>query len=403
MATYYCTVGNINGEIKELIVESDSVENLKRKIFLQGYYPIKIERQSIFKFARNLAGNLFGYVGNKEIINFFTQLSSLISAGIALVDALTVLNTDIENPVLRNEIIFIIQDVSEGISFSEAIKKRKVFPEFISESLKAGEISGNLDKVINNLVDVLKKQAVLKRKFISALIYPVIILLASIVVLSYLLVKVVPVFSNMYKEMEVALPFLTRVVITTSIFIKENIFLILLLIIGVIIEYRARCKSSNFSLKIDRLKLKLPVIGSLVFYYSVSQFLKSFSLLISSGLSCIPALSIASSSLHNKELRRRLNIVINLISSGLPVSYAFSEQRLLPPTGISILKSGEESGRLSELIRFLAEQLDEEIDILTERISALIEPFLMIFVGICVVIIIIALYLPLFDMIGQVR
>jgi type IV pilus assembly protein PilC len=336
-----------------------------------------------------------------DLSRFTRQFAAMTSAGLPLVQCMDILSHQTENKTLSAAIGQASGDIQGGSSLAEAFGKHpKIFNNLYCNMVAAGETSGNLDGVLARLAEYQEKAHKLIRKIRGAMIYPVILGFVSTVVTSLLLIFVVPTFADMFSELGGDLPAPTLVVMTISDFLQRYILqvLIALLIIAVFVyQYRKTNKGAYF---FDSLLLKIPVLGDLNRKSSISRFSQTLSTLLDSGISIIQALSITAKTAGNKVLEKGIFLTIEKITGGQSIAEPLNETGLFPPMVIHMIAVGEKTGDISSMLRKISTFYEEEVDAAVDAFTSVLEPVMIVLLGVVIGGILLAMYLPMFEMIN---
>ena len=342
-------------------------------------------------------------VKTKDIVIFTRQLSTMIDAGLPLVQGLDILGNQQENPTFKKMLLDIKNEVESGSTFADALKKYpKHFDRLYRNMVAAGEIGGILDEVLRRLSDYMEKAQALKAKVKSAMTYPAIVLAISTVVLGIILIFVIPVFAKMFAEFGSALPAPTQIVINMSNFIKSYILVIIGAFVLLFVIFKKFYATPKGKLIIDRLILKAPVFGPLIKKVAVAKFSRTLGTLINSGVPIIEALNVAAGTAGNKIVENAIRAVKASISEGRSIAQPLMESKVFPSMVVQMISVGETTGALDSMLNKIADFYDEEVDTAVDGLTSMIEPFMIVFLGGTIGSIIIAMYLPIFKMAGVV-
>lgn len=371
----------------------DEVINLLRR---QNILPINVTakpKELTFKFGGQK-------VTDKDIVIFTRQLATMIDAGLPLVQCLEILGNQTENKTLAKTITQVRSDVETGSTFAEALKKHpKVFNDLYVNMIAAGEAGGILDTILQRLAAYMEKFAKIKKQIKSAMIYPSIILFVAVAVVALLMVVVVPMLASMFAEMGQALPLPTRIVVGISKFLSSWGGVILALsIIGFIVGLVQWRKTINGRKITDAIALKIPVVGMLIQKVSVAKFTRTLGTLISSGVPILEGLLIVARTAGNKIVEEAITSTRQSVSEGKTLAEPLGKARVFPPMVTQMISVGEATGALDNMLGKIADFYDEEVDSAVAALTSMLEPMLMIFLGITVGFVIVAMYLPIFQM-----
>ena len=339
-------------------------------------------------------------VTDKDIVVLTRQLATMIDAGLPLVQCLEILGSQTENKTLAKVIVQVRSDVESGATFADALKKHpKVFDSLYVNMVAAGEAGGILDTILGRLAAYMEKFAKIKRQIKSAMIYPAVILFVAVAVVALLLVVVVPMLATMFKEAGQALPLPTRIVITISDFLKGWGGLILLVsIVGSIYGIRQWRKTENGLRLTDRFAMQIPVMGALIIRVSVAKFTRTLGTLMTSGVPILEGLIIVARTAGNKIIEEAIMQTRQSVSEGKTLAEPLTKAKVFPAMVTQMISVGEATGALDNMLNKIADFYDEEVDAAVAALTSMLEPMLMIFLGTTVGFVIIAMYMPIFQM-----
>jgi len=343
-------------------------------------------------------------VKQKSVAVFTRQLATMIDAGLPLVQSLEILSSQQENKTFKDILRGIKEDVEGGSTFAGALKKHPAtFNELYTNLVVAGEEGGILDNILNRLASYIEKSEALKKKVKSALIYPAVIVSVAVGVVMILMFFVIPVFEAMFKSAGNALPLPTLIVVTISRVLKKYVYVVILAPILFFILFRKYYQTQNGRALIDRLLLKLPVFGMLIKKIAVARFSRTLGTLVSSGVPILDGLSIVSRTSGNKTIETSILNARASIREGETIAEPLGRSSIFPPMVIQMISVGESTGALDSMLSKIAEFYEEEVDVAVGNLTALLEPFLMIFLGVVIGGVVIAMYLPIFNMASAIH
>ena len=323
----------------------------------------------------------------------------MIDAGLPLVQSLEILSQQQDNKTFKNIIREIREDVESGSTFAGALKKHPVtFNELYTNLVVAGEEGGILDNILNRLANYIEKSEALKKKVKSALIYPATIVGVAVIVVMILMIFVIPVFETMFKSSGQNLPLPTLIVVTLSKMIKKYVIIFIPAAILLFFLLRKYYQTSNGRAVIDRLLLKLPVFGSLFKKIAVARFSRTLGTLVSSGVPILDGLSIVSRTSGNRTIETAILNARASIREGETIAEPLNRSGIFPPMVIQMISVGESTGALDSMLSKIADFYEDEVDIAVVNLTSLLEPFLMVFLGVVIGGVVIAMYLPIFNM-----
>ncbi|MCK9418053.1 MAG: type II secretion system F family protein [Nitrospirae bacterium] len=339
-------------------------------------------------------------VKDKDIVIFTRQLATMIDAGLPLVQCLDILGNQTENKTLAKTVNQVRSDVESGATFADALKKHpKIFDNLYCNMVAAGEAGGILDTILGRLAAFMEKFAKIKGQIKSAMIYPSVILFVAVAVVSLLLVVVVPMLANIFVEAKMQLPFPTRVVMAVSNFLKGWGGLVLLVsLVAFFIGLKQFRKTENGRRLTDAFALKVPVAGSLIQRVAVAKFTRTLGTLLTSGVPILEGLLIVSRTAGNKVVEEAILATRQSVSEGKTLAEPLGRAKVFPSMVVSMISVGEATGALDNMLNKIADFYDDEVDSAVAALTSLLEPMLMIFLGITVGFVIVAMYMPIFQM-----
>ncbi|NLW33232.1 MAG: type II secretion system F family protein [Fibrobacter sp.] len=364
----------------------------------------KVRPVSIKNDALNIDFSFLNKVKLQDIGRFTRQFSAMTSAGLTLVQCLDILSSQTENKKLASAIKQVSNDIQGGSTLADALMKHpSIFNSLYCNMVAAGEASGSLDVVLTRLADYQEKADALRRKIKGAMTYPLILLIVAIGATVAMLTFVVPTFAQMFTDMGGNLPLPTRIVMNISTFMQNYFFVILLLFAGAFAALAYYYKTDDGKLKIDNLKLHLPVFGDLERKSSIGRFAQTLSTLLTSGVTILDALSITAKTAGNKVLEKGIFKTLEKISGGLTIAEPLKETGVFPPMVIHMISVGEKTGDLAEMLKKISEFYEEEVNAAVDALTSIIEPVMLVVMGGIIGGVLIAMYLPMFDMIGTIQ
>ncbi|MDO5577293.1 MAG: type II secretion system F family protein, partial [Fibrobacter sp.] len=381
----------VKGELQA--ANKNEVISLLRK---KKVRPISIKNEGL-----NIDLSFLNKVSLQDVGRFTRQFSAMTSAGLTLVQCLDILASQSENKQLAAAVKQISTDIQGGSTLADALMKHPtIFNTLYCNMVSAGEASGSLDVVLARLADYQEKADALRRKIKGAMTYPVILLVVAIGATTAMLTFIVPTFAQMFSDMGGSLPLPTQIVMNVSTFLQKYFFLILLAVIGSIVAFNYYYKTENGKFVIDNIKLKLPLFGDLERKSSISRFAQTLSTLLNSGVTILDALSITAKTAGNKVLEKGIFKTLEKITGGLTIAEPLKETGVFPPMVIHMISVGEKTGGLAEMLEKIAQFYEEEVNSAVDALTSIIEPVMLVVMGGVIGSVLIAMYLPMFDMIG---
>ncbi len=399
MKYYYNGVTRGKESVKGTIDATDEIE-ARLRLRLMQIRPtlVKIDKPTNIKFDLDKLG-LGPKMDLKAMVVFTRQLSSLIDSGVPVVQCISILWEQEQRPHFKKVLLKIKEHIESGGTLSGAMEKYpKIFNDYFVRIVEAGEMSGTLDVSVRRVGIQLEKLGKLKSKVISALTYPVITLVVAIIVLVFMLLKVIPGVAQLYSDNSAKLPELTVFVLGLSKWVQDNFFNMIIVVAGMAVGIPYLFKNPKTKEKLDPLLLKLPLFGSLITRSTVATFSRTLSSLISSGVPLLQSFDICIRLIGNTALKKVLKDTQQGVAEGKTISYSLGKSTFFPPMVVHMVNIGEMTGKLDELLGKVAEIYDDEVDDIIGRMTGLLQPLLIVFVGGIVAFLLLAMYLPIFQL-----
>jgi type IV pilus assembly protein PilC len=397
MLTFAYQARDASGKISNGVQEGINEENAVNALMARGLLVLSIQQKAASKMARAKAK-----VPDADLVMFTRQLATMVDAGLPLVGALTALfeqSDPRKQAGLRRVIGEISAYVQEGSTFYDAISKHpKVFSRLYTSMVKAGESGGMLAEVLDRLAGFLESSARLRKKVKSAMTYPVIVICIALGITTFLIVKVVPVFGSIFADFGAKLPAPTQFLIDLSEFIRGYWYFIVGGLVGAFYAIRTWVNSPKGAETWDRWKLKLPVFGPLTHKICMSRFSRTFAQLIRSGVPILEVMQIVGDTSGNSVVTKAIKSVSNDVERGDHLTAALSRQVIFPPMMLRMVAAGESTGKIDTMLEKMADFWDEEIEATLSALTSLLEPLLIVFLGVIVGGIVIAMFLPIFKL-----
>lgn len=383
-------------------VEAKETKDAANYLRQKGLVPIEISKEQDYDILKKLPG--LGGVKAKDLVIFTRQLSSMLTSGLTLLKSLEILKDQISNKVLQETLGGIILDIEEGKSFSESITKYpEIFPSIYVSLVKAGESSGLLDKIFLRLATNLEKQQKLKNKVKGALMYPVIVILLMVAVIFILMFFVIPQLSGLYESLDVELPLATRIVVGIS----EAVIKIWPLIIGFVLivtyAFRRWKKTPRGKEIYDKNLLKLPLFGKIVKQTILTEFARTFGLLVGTGTLIVDALSQSAGVTGNALYEKSILDIAGRVEKGVPVGEAMGYFPEFPPLLVQLIKVGEETGKMDENLMKASEYFEEEVNQSIKTLTTAMEPFIMLVLGVGVGFLVFSVISPIYNLLSAIK
>lgn len=391
------------------VIESTSENRARKDLAAQGFSVSRIAEVAAIASEKKASGGkakkpLFGTgVGKENITVFSRQLSTLLKAGLPLLRSLEVIARQEKNPYFKAIVDQLADNVRTGNKFSDGLSQHpKIFDKLYVNMTKAGEAGGVLDVVLDRLSTFQEKALKTTNKVKSAMVYPIVIMGVAVAIVAILMIFVVPQFQKIFTDMlkgNARMPALTQTIIDISDFMKENYILTGLIIVGVILFVKIFFKTKIGIRVWDTAALKLPKIGDLVMKSTVARFTRTFGTLLASGVPILEALTITRGTINNSLISEALSRVHDRVRDGENLSTPLDQQKIFPTMVTSMVEVGEETGQLPEMLNRIADNYDEEVDNSVGAITSIIEPIMIVFLALVVGTIVIALFLPIIQII----
>lgn len=397
--TFSYRVKDKQGKIITGAIEAESKTAVASKLRSMGYIVLDISEKKE-GFSLSLPG-FSKKVKIKDLTVFARQFATMINSGVSITRALGILTEQTTNPTLREVINQVRKDVESGLSLSEALSKQsKIFPPIFVNMVKAGEAGGVLDEVLLRLADHYEREANLRSRVKSALTYPVAVFVFSIIIAFVMITFIVPVFMNMFESLGGELPAATQMLVNLSNFIRSRWYVLLIAGLGFYYGFKIFKSRPRGRYIVDSIKLKLPVFGKLTQKMALAKFSRTLATLISSGVPILQALDIVADTAGNAVITAAIRESRSSIKEGESISKPLSRSPVFPPMVVQMISVGEETGSLDNMLKKIADFYDEEVTATVDSLTSLLEPVLMIFMGIMIGGIVISLYLPMFQVIS---
>jgi type IV pilus assembly protein PilC len=399
MMEFRCRLGTPGGEILEGVYVADSEDRLRRELEEKGLYVLSLQRRTGLKGAISLGKQRRGRVSRQEFLVFNQELATLLKAGMPLVQSLDILRQRVSNQTFKTVLDTVYDKVKSGTSLSDAFAEHgTMFPPVYAASLMAGERSGNLDAVIRRYVAYEKVIGTVRKRTISALIYPAILVTMMIVLIGIIVLKVVPAFSDFYGNFDRPLPLSTRVIVAISNAVVGNIWLMLATVVGVVAGLTMWIRHPAQRASFHRFLLTLPWLGETIRKFATAQVARTLATLLGGGIPLVNAVEIGGRSMSNRYLAKELDDVRRQVQEGQSFAGALRQRSAFPDVAVKMVEVGESTGALQEMLNSLADFYDEEIETEVSRFITLVEPVLLVVMGVIIAVVVLALYMPLFEL-----
>ncbi|MBE5812593.1 MAG: type II secretion system F family protein [Clostridiales bacterium] len=391
----YKALDQSGNKIKDKI-EAANKETVVSMLKTKGLFVVTVEEEDIFSKDIELFSN--SAFSTKGIAIFARQFAILLKSGISITGSLDILREQLENKIMARTVNTVYQEVQKGTALSTALRNTKKFPDLLVNTIEAGEAGGNMEDVMERMANYYEKSDKTASKVKSALIYPCMVLLVTIIVTYILLTQVVPTFAEMFSSLDLELPLLTRMLMAVGEFFNTYwipVFGVLAALIAILFYY-LRTPEGKF--RKDLLMMSIPLVKSLVQKSAIAKFARTMSIMLRTGIPMINALELSSKVVNNVVMTRALIGVKAKVEAGSNLSAPIEEMKVFPKLVVSMIKIGEETGALDEMLNKCADFYDDEVDTVSARITSMIEPMVIIILALIVGTIVMAIIQPMFQM-----
>jgi type IV pilus assembly protein PilC len=400
MSTYRCKIGTSDGRVLEKEFEADNREALQESLEDQGFFVFKMRKSSLQWFSKGLGG---GSLSGRRLLALNQEMQVLIRSGLPILQVLDTLVDRMEAGGLLNALQDIRTDVKGGSSLSDAFGRfPQMFPQLYVASLRAGEQSGDLPITLSRYIEYQKRVEAIRAKVRSATFYPALLAVAVAVVLGFLMLYVIPSFTQVYADANMQLPLLTRIVIAVADGLVAWLPVwVPTLLIGLFL-FRVYARTDGGAFMVDRVKLRLPFFGVLLNEYALSTFCRTFSITLASGIPVVQAMQMSRGTLNNRVQEKRLANAVKRIEEGARISEALEQTGNFPIIALRMIGVGESSGSLVDMLTDVSDYYEDEVERRLDRLTTMVEPLMMMTMGLLIGGIVVAMYIPIFQMAGTV-
>jgi len=399
MATFKYIAKDTNGKTVNDTMEASDRKAVVKYLREKNCVIVNIEEKEAAKRRLPLPFIQRKKIKTDDLVIFARQLATMVNAGISLMGAFDILGEQAETPQVKKVLLKVRDDIQTGSSLSESMSREpRVFSPFFINMVKAGESSGALDEILDRVASYLEKTAGLMRRIKAALVYPAIVSIMAVVITALLLLKVVPVFEEIFAGFGAELPLPTQILINVSSMLRAFFLLYVGLFILALFSLILFIRTDTGRLAFDRFMLRLPIFGKLVRKVAVSKFTRTLSTLTKSGVSILTALDIVSKTAGNKVVENAVNEVKKGIKEGEKIAAPLSQHKVFPPIVVRMIAVGEETGELEKMLSKIADFYDEQVDAAVTGLTSMIEPLIIAFLGIVIGSIVICMFMPIFKL-----
>ena len=399
MPTYVYEGKNPSGKKVAGEVEARTTDELYR-----WFRANRVTVTSVKKKRKELSFRIGTGINLKEIADFARQLAVMIGAGLPLSQCLSVMATQVENKHLRTVLRSVSHSVESGSTLADSMLKRKdVFGDLFIHMVEAGELGGVLDIILKRLATYLEKTVALRRKIKGAMMYPLVIGVVAVISVLFMLLFIIPVFANLFADFEAELPAPTKIVMFLSGLIKNNFLYMGAVIFVLVVAYCFIIRKQKARLIRDKIFLALPVFGPVIRKSAIARFSRTLETLLASGVAIIEALNITAKSAGNMVIQTTVQQMAERIAGGQTISEPLRESGVFPPMVVQMVAVGEQTGEVDGMLRKVADFYDDEVDAAVQAMTSVIEPIMIVFLGTIIGGMLIAMYLPMFDLVGAIK
>ena len=403
MPEFVLKYADARGEIRQQVAEGASEQEVRNRYSEQGYLVYSVRSRNGFMPVAGAGFQRRKKLNLEKFLIFNQQFVTLVRAGLPILKALDLLAERLTDARLGGHVRSVRDEVKNGALLSEAFRRQGVFPPIYVTSVLAGEKSGSLAEVIDRYISYQKLSLSMRKKLLVSLLYPSVLLVLVLGLVVFLVTYVVPTFAQLYSTMSAELPALTRYLIAIGTTAKNYIVFFAAALAAAIVLFRLWARSESAQEKLDRLRLHSPILGRIWIMYQVGQFARVLSTLLVGGIPLVQALGTASESMSSSLIRKSLDKAERMVREGQPLSTAVKSTRVFPGLAIDMIEVGESTGALPAMLNSVAEFYEEDVTIRMTAVLALIEPVIMLLMGVFVAFVLVALYLPIFSLASNLR
>lgn len=396
MAEFVCKVADARGQVSVHVETAGSEAELRQRLADKGLFLYSARSRALPEVTLRLPARRRRLAAN-DFLLFNQQFVTLVKAGLPILKALDLLAERAARPALRAVLDDVRQRLRGGEALSEAFAAQGLFPPVYTSSLLAGERSGNLAGVLDYYIAYQKVTGAVRRRLLTALVYPALLLVVATAVLSFVILYVIPRFTELYSEMHASLPALTVAVVSFALSVRDSLGLVLVLLAAAVAGAILTARSRAGAQALDRARMRLPVVGNVLLRFRVAQFCRTLATLLAGGIPVVPALDVASGAMESPVLRRAIEIAGRAVREGQSLHGALAATGVMPDLVTEMVEVGESTGALPQMLNSVAEFYEEELNAQLATLLALVEPLLLLGVAGTVFVILVALYLPIFS------
>jgi type IV pilus assembly protein PilC len=396
MGEFVCRVADANGRVFSHVEAAGSMDEARQKLADRGLYIYSVESRG-GRIAGLIRRSSDRQIGGSDFLILNQQFNTLIKAGLPILRALDLLADRASSPKLRPVISQVRDRVREGKSLSEAVAEAGVFSKVYSTAILAGEKSGNLPGVLDYYIAYQRVSTGVRKKILATLVYPVLLISVAIIIVAYLVTAVIPKFALLYRDLNVELPTATRLLIALTVDYRFVVLGAIALLVVAAAGVFAWSRTEEGGTAFDRFKFRLPVVGETLLKFQVAQFSRTLATLLTGGTPLVAGLQTATDAITSKLMRSTVSQATQMVREGESLHVALASKGVMPEMALDMIEVGESSGALSPMLTSVAEFYEEEVSLRLSALVSVIEPVLLIFMGLFVAFILISLYLPIFS------
>jgi type IV pilus assembly protein PilC len=402
---FVCRVGTSGGRVLEDVFEAADEAALRQQLTQRGYHVFDVRRRGpvgrLRLPGRSRAATRIGF---RELTIFNQELAALLRSGLPMLQALDLMLERQKDPVFRSTLSEVRDRVKSGEDLSSAIAAfGDMFPPLYAATLKAGERSGEMEQVIRRFIRYLQLVTETRKRIVSALVYPAALVGLSVALIGVMTIWVMPRFTDFFSSLRVDLPLLTRITMGLSLFVKEHILLLLVVVVALTLVVLNMSRTEAGRKAISRAQLRVPLLGPVFHRLALSEFCRSLATLLAGGIPIVSGLEVAVGAVSNSYFRQRLEPMIDSVREGQSLARSLEETGVGSDIVIDMVEVGEATGSLDTMLSDVSDFLDEEVETSLQRLLSLLEPVMLVLMGIIVATLLISVYLPLFSLLGQVQ
>jgi len=398
---FVCKYAKPSGEIVQTTQIGQSLEEVRHHLQEQGLLPISVRPKGLtLRLGKRDRKN---EIKPDDFILFNQQFAALIKAGLPILRSLDLLKSQVKNPILQRHLTDVRERVHSGAMLSDALRAQGVFPTVYTASIFAGERSGDLVNVINRHIHYEKTVMSVRKRFVNSLIYPAFLISLSVIMVGVILTFVIPKFAALYHDLNVTLPVATRILIVISDTIQANLFIVVPVLLLSVIGFWAWMGTKGGRRWLDQAKLEFPILGNLWTMFSMAQLSRTLAMLLQGGTPLLSALEVARDSTGNSVIANSISQAVGQVREGRPLSDSLEKTGHFPALALEMMRVGEQTGALPEMLNHVADFYDEDVNIKATALLSYVEPVILIFVAAFIGFILVALYMPIFSLGSQIK